>query len=68
MHEPRQIDMTQLNRRKVDGDSVWFSPSRSLTTGLAQNPLADGQYEPGLFGDGNKVRRRDVTAFVVLPA
>ncbi|MNE42551.1 hypothetical protein D3C80_1366810 [compost metagenome] len=68
LHQTRQVHMAQLHRRQVDRDLVRLGPTGGLLAGLTQDPLADRQDQARLLGHRDEVRRRDVTAVLVLPA
>src|SRR5215212_1650321 len=68
MHKTRQVPMTELDGRQVDGDLQLLRPGRRLAAGLAQDPFAEGDDQPTFLRYWNEFRRRDHSACWVIPA
>ena len=60
--------VAELHDGDVDGDADRFRELGRLRAGLAEDPLAERDDQPGLLGERDEVRRRHGTADGVVPA
>ncbi len=60
--------MLELNGGDVDGDRDGLGPCDGLLAGLPQDPTAQIDDQPGLFGQRDEFCRRDEAKIGVLPA
>ena len=58
----------ELNRRDIDGDPDVIGPRRCLSAGFAHGPRADRNDHPGVFGNGDKLERRNQPTRRVIPS
>src|SRR5882724_5184129 len=62
----------ELAQRQIDRDSArlshGFLPPAVVRTHAVQDPLADVEYQAGLFGEGNEVRGGNVAVARQAPA
>jgi len=52
--QPRQIAVTELDRREIDRNLQRVRPACGFTAGFAQHPFAHADNEAAFLGDGNE--------------
>src|SRR4030095_12893476 len=68
MDDRRQVALTELRRREVDGDLQRLRPGRRFAAGLPQNPFADRDDQTALLDQRDKdIRRYDAAARMLPP-
>src|SRR5215475_2107163 len=67
MDHGRQVAMSELDRRKVDGDLERLRPGRSFPAGFAQDPFTNGDDKTAVLRDRDERIRRNQSSRRMAP-